>query len=295
MIEEIMVGLVVTIVGTLIIYTFRLNQLYVVVPRLFSNSPLTTKGKLVELRVFNKGRAAEVEIRITLDPGVSYEIIASSDSTSSLRNSTVTIPRIPPGDDYSVLLLVEGGDFNNDRISGISSASTKGRLLRELTEVPPNFGKLLLGGIALIMLSVAPFASLEGYSKWQDIKNHDRVDQLEKSLGNVWENLDHYSNSEYRKHYSGGEFPIHLIGTVRNAKHVILKFRVINRAAAPLELHSIAEWPFSDGETEPWKYSKYQTQKISPGATEDFDVFLFWPKGKLDAATISFTMSLGML
>jgi len=111
MLEKFVLGLIVSALGALLIYAFRVRQLYVVIPRLFSVSSITTNGKLVEIRAYNKGRGIEEDVTINLDPSLKYEIVASTDSSCTLGQSTIRIPRIPPGNDFSVLLLVEGGDF----------------------------------------------------------------------------------------------------------------------------------------------------------------------------------------
>ncbi len=293
MLEELVIGLVVTVVGALIIYSFRVKQLYVVVPRLFSNSLLTTNGKLVEIRVFNKARTAELDIKITLDPAIKYELVASTDNTSRLEKTGIIIPRLPAGDDYSVLLLVEGGDFNKERISTISSVSTKGKLLNKIEDVPPNIGNLILGAIGVIFLLAIPIGLIEGLSKWESAKQAHHLAKLEESLDHAWEDIERYSSSEFSNQYLYGEFPIHLVEVTRVGTRAKLKFRVINKAAAILELGYRAEWPFEDKEPEPWKYLPFKGLNVEPASTKDIDIFLFWPKGEKGQALVSFTMSVG--
>lgn len=287
------VGLVVTLLGTLLIYAFKARQLYLVVPRLFSNYLLSMNGKLVELRVFNKGRSAETDVRIALDPELTYEIVASTDSTSRIVDSTIDVPRVPPGDDYSVLLLVEGGTFTNSRISGVSSATTKGRVLDQLTEVPPNAGKALLAVIFVLALIGAPIAGFEGFDAWKKNLEKKELAALNAALDNRWSDLERYSNSGFAKLYGAGEFPFHQTSITRNGSRVKVIFTVINRAAAELELSVRPEWPFNNDDPEPWKSSVYESVKIGAASSDTIDLELYWPKGAKGAAEFKFSYSVG--
>lgn len=293
MIDNLIVGLAVTIIGTLLIYAFKVKQLYLVVPRLFSKSALSNKGKVVEVRIFNRGRSAEVDVQVTLDPGVSYEIVASTDSTSTINNSTISIPRLPPGDDYSVLLLIEGGDFTNERISGLSSSTTKGKIFKELDNVPPNAGKAFLTVLATLLIAATPIAGIEGYQAWENSKKHSHFVELTKSLGQEWSGLEAYAESNFGKYYTAGEFPIHLLEKRRKGKRVVLMFHLINRAAASLEVDLIVNSPFYNKDPKPWLSTAYKTITVLPATTKKIEVILFWPKGKVEEAEFNFIMSVG--
>ncbi len=293
MIENVAVGLVVTLLGTLLIYAFKARQLYLVMPRLFSNYLLSTNGKLVELRVFNKGRSAETDVRIALDPELTYEIVASTDSTSTIVNSTIDVPRVPPGDDYSVLLLVEGGTFSNSRISGISSASTKGRVLDQLTEVPPNAGTALLAVIFGLALIGTPIAGLEGFDVWKKNQEKKELAELNAALDNRWSDLERYSNSGFAKLYGAGEFPFHQTSITRNGSRVKVTFTVINRAAAELEVRVRPEWPFNDDDPAPWESSIYVSVTVGAASNDAIDLELYWPKGEKGSAGFKFSYSVG--
>lgn len=293
MIENVLVGLVVTLLGTLLIYAFKARQLYLVVPRLFSNYLLSTNGKLVELRVFNKGRTAETDLRITLDPELKYEIVASTDSTSKIENSAISVPRVPPGDDYSVLLLVEGGTFTNSRISGISSATTKGRVLEQLDEVPPNAGNALLAVIFGLALLATPIAGIEGFQAWKKNEEKKESAELYSALNNSWSDLESYSSSGFAKLYGVGEFPLHQTSISRNGSRVKVTFTVINRAAAELNVRVSPNWPFKDDDPEPWKSSIYETDKVGAASQSTIELELYWPKEKKGAAEFKFSFSVG--
>jgi hypothetical protein len=293
MIEQVVVGLIVALFGALVIYAFRTKQLYLVIPRLFSFSELSAKGKLVEIRIFNKGKTAELDVQITLDPAGSYDIVASTDSTCDLKSSTIAVPRVAPGDDYSVLILVEGVDLTTRSISRLSSTTTKGKILNELSEVPPNTGNALLLFIGIILVAASPIAVMEGYEIWKNQKLEERIEELSSNLTGEWTELERYAESEFSRLYTFGEFPIHLSNTIRSGQHVTFMYKVINRAAAPLDLRIKPEWPFESEDPYPWESDYYKISTIQPHASEIIEIDLFWPSGKPGTASFNFDMSVG--
>lgn len=293
MIEKLVVALAATVLGSLLIYAFKLKQLYLVVPRLFSSSFLSTKGKLVEVRIFNRGKGAETDVQISFDPDISYEIVASTDSTCSLQNSTVQIPRISPGDDYSVLLHVEGGDFHNERISGISSATTRGKVLKDLAEVPPNLGNAILGLVGILLLAATPIAGIEGYEAWQESKAQEHEAEVVEALDHKWTEIGKYASSSFSKLYTLGEFPIHFVEQHRVGQRVLVKFLLINKAAAQLDTRLEAKWPFSEDEPEPWWNTYYKSKATLPVSNSEIEILLFWPKEKTGKAEFQFQLSVG--
>lgn len=297
MLEKLIIGLAVTALGTLLLYAFRVKQLYVVIPRLFSVSVLTTNGKIAEIRTYNKGRSPEEDVRIALDPGLKYEIIASSDSTCTLDSSAIKIPRIPPGDDFSVLLLVEGGEFTRERLSTISSKSTKGKLLSGIENIPPNAGNALLTAIAFLAVMSAPIVGLDYYHESEKlaaekIKSTElaRLDYLHKE---GWSELGRYSASAFRKYYPDGEFPIHQTRVERKGETVEIQFRIVNKAAAELQLSALSEWPYKSEDPRIWESRNIFTHKVEPQSANNLTIKLYYPKSKNGEASINFLLSVG--
>lgn len=297
MLEKLIIGLAVTTVGTLLVYAFRVKQLYVVIPRLFSVSVLTTNGKIAEVRTYNKGRSTEEDVLIALDPSLKYEIVASSDSTCVLESSAIKIPRIPPGDDFSVLLLVEGGDFSRERLSTISSKSTKGKLLNGIENVPPNAGTALLVAVAFLVLMASPIAGIDYYYKSKKVAAEEmtasrlaRLDYLRKE---GWNNLDRYSASAFREHYPDGEFPIHQTKVERKGDVVEIQFRIVNKSAAELRLSALSEWPYKADDPRTWEGRNIFVHKVEPQSANNLTIKLYYPKAKKGEATIEFQLSVG--
>lgn len=282
MIEKILLGLVVTIFGSIVLYTFRVRQLYVVIPRLFSVSALTSKGKIVEVRVFNKSRATEEDVIVSLSPDRTYEIVASTDSSPILDSNSIRIPRIPPGDDYSVLMLVEGGVFTKNEISTISSKATKGKLIEGVENVPPNTGSFVLGIVAFLFVLATPLAGVELYNQWKgSVKERERVEKIESLsfLSDIgWESLDEYALSNLSKSYSQGEFPLFQKKMERDGDVVIVTFAIVNKTAAPLEVIAVVDSSYYEQDPRPWENSISESETVNPGGSSDLSLRVFWPK-----------------
>ena len=125
------ITLAATIVGGLIVAAIlgwiRKPRLVVLVPRSFSYSQITDRGHLVEISIFNRGFKTEEAIDVTLNHTLRYELIGSNNQDAQVANNRITVPRIGPSDDATVLLLVEPGIFKPDDITQCLSKETKGR------------------------------------------------------------------------------------------------------------------------------------------------------------------------
>lgn len=297
MLEQIVIALAASIVGALLLYTFRVKQLYVVIPRLFSVSILSTDGKIVELRTFNRGRFPEEDVLIALDPSLKYEIIASSDSTCVFEKSSIKIPRIPPYDDFSVLLLVEGGEFSKDRLSTISSKTTKGKLISGIENIPPNAGKALLMVITLLVVMAAPLAGVDYYYDMKKTAEKemaaDRLARLDYLVKDGWSNLEQYSASAFRDEYSKGEFPIHQTKIERKGDIVEIQFRIVNEAAAELQISVFSESPYSANDPAPWENRDVFSHKVGPRDANNLTLKFFYPRAISGTATIEFRLLTG--
>jgi hypothetical protein len=287
MVENFVVGLAITLLGALLLYAFKVRQLYVVIPKLFSASSLTSNGKLVEIRTINRGRLTEEDVQIGLDNSLRYEIVASSDSSCTLNSTTISIPRVPPMDDFSVLLLVEGGEFTKERLSTISSKNTKGKILPGIEHVPPNAGTLLLGLLLFVSVIFLPVFGVEYYQSSAKARQLSKLEYLKKD---GWGDLARYSQSEFRGRYSDGEFPIHLVKVLRKADIVEIEFRVVNKSAAALTVSLYSSWPHENEDPRPWEDRNIYASKVQPQDASNIMVKLYYPKGKKGDAAAKFLL-----
>lgn len=288
MFEKLVAALLATVLGALLLYVFRLRQLYVLIPRLFSVSQLTSTGKIVELRVYNKSRGTEEDITVSLEPSRTYEIVASTDATASLNGAVIHVPRIPPGDDYSLLLLVENGDLTKDHISTVSSKTTKGKVLSKLEEVPPNAGNVLLAIFAVVLIAGGPVAAIKQYDQWRLAHTLDELDYLKKS---GWSNYERYADSDLVGSYGKGEFPIYQMDVRRVGDAVIVPFKVVNNTAGEMEISATPERLYGESDPEPWRRTIVESKAVEPMGDGVMEITLYWPKKKSGSTAISFSIS----
>lgn len=139
----------------------RKPRLIVLVPKLFSYSALSTKGQLAEISIFNRGFKTEELIELELELSLQYELVGKTNNDARLLNNKISIPRIGPGDDVTILLLVEGANkFTQNEIIDCLSKESKGIKVPNLTDVPPTGSqRIQLVG----MLVVLPIILYLGY------------------------------------------------------------------------------------------------------------------------------------
>lgn len=125
-------------------------RLVVLVPRTFSYSQITERGQLVEVTVFNRSFKTEEAIDVTLNPQLSYEMLGSNSQDALVAKNRIKISRIGPGDEVTVLLVVENGVFKPDDIAQTLSKETKGKTVSKLEEVPPT-GSQRIGLVAFLI------------------------------------------------------------------------------------------------------------------------------------------------
>lgn len=132
--------LVATLVGGLLLAGLlgwiRKPRLIVLVPKQFSYSQISDRGHLVEISVLNRGFKTEDTVEVILNNALRYELLGANSQDATVAQNKISIPRIGPSDDVTVLLLVEGGPFKRDDIVQCLSKETKGTVVAKLEEVP---------------------------------------------------------------------------------------------------------------------------------------------------------------
>lgn len=293
MIEGVVIGVAAMLLGTLIIFIFRLRQLYVVVPNLFTCSALSEKGKIVEIQIFNRGRLSENSIEVPLSPDSDYEILASTDERCSLNGQTLALPRLAPDDHYSVLLLVENENFGNDTVSGVSSSTTKGKKIAELASVPMNYGLAVIVTLFLLAAMSTPVSIAMAFDWYEEKEHAAKLDQLKESLDLKWQGLDYYSKTEFSENYKTGEFPIHIEDIQKKGDLLNIRVRLVNKSAAQLEGRIFARSPFE------YKGPKYifsadlVTVNVEPMSADTISMEVYWPSERNGDLKISFDLNVG--
>ena len=85
--QTILIGVVIVGLGALLLYIFKIRQLYIVVPTLYGYSDLTSKGKVFEVKLYNKSLQMEEDIQVTMPSDFSYSIIATDNNAVKLESN----------------------------------------------------------------------------------------------------------------------------------------------------------------------------------------------------------------
>lgn len=231
LLSKIIPSVAIALLVALILYAFKVRQLYLLVPKMFGYGGLTGKGKIVELRAFNKGRSMEEEIHIDMPPALTYELIASDHPDIKLEKNKVILSRLSPMSELSMILLAEGSIEAENFTPTITSKTTKGKVVKRLEEVPPNIGTVLMwaGGFLVFMFVLFYIPPL--VSDYQKTKTLERYAFLGKS---GWRGIDRYVSSDARASYPGSEFPLVVTAANRVGDVYEVTFTATNKTAAPL-------------------------------------------------------------
>jgi hypothetical protein len=232
--EKVIIGLVLFAVTSIVAYLFRMRQLYVASPKLFRHAPISKNGSLCELIVYNKGNQVEENILVELDPELKGELLASSSSDISFERSTMKIERLHKGEEASAMLLIENGLLDATKIITVSSKGTKGRVLKKVSDVPPNYAMAFLA--LAFSLGIFPMM-IYGTRTYEKLHSEYVEYKLKPSYLLGWKDLSRYYGSDLRASYSDQEFPIRFLHREFDGKKKsFLVFEVYNKTAAPLEV-----------------------------------------------------------
>ena len=132
-----MTSIVLAVVGGLVVAAIvglvRMRRLRFYLPRLFSDSLLTDRGTLTELVIANRGFVyPEERIHVTL-PHLRYQLVGSTARGSSLDRNVLTIPRLAARQEVRVILLVEGGGFDEKGLATVQSKEAVGKPIKDPT------------------------------------------------------------------------------------------------------------------------------------------------------------------
>jgi hypothetical protein len=241
-IEKIGIGVIAAVIAGLVMYSFRIRQLYLLVPKMFGYSALTEKGKIIEIRVFNRGRAMEEEVYIDMPTALTYELIAADHPDVRLDKNKLIFTRISPKSEVSMVLLVEGAIENESFSPSLSSKTTKGKVVKKLEEVPQNRGdSVLVIVITILFLSALFFLPV----KWFDYHRKQKEEKIIKAYSFLkddgWREYERALSSEVLAGYSGFEFPILFRSAKRKGNYIEVQFLAINKTAAPLQVTAFFE------------------------------------------------------
>lgn len=232
-IKEIVIGLVLFLLTSLLAYLFRMRQLYLSSPKLYKKSSLSSNGGLCEVKVFNRGNHSEEEISVSFDPGLSVELLATDCGELSVKDNKISISRLHKLKDASAVLLVEGGEFETNKIISFSSKATDGKILKSDKDVPFNYAI----GFTLISLMIFLLPAIWfGFGLVRDARVWYAKHQLQSVIQKGWVDIGNYYSSDIRDSYSDFEFPI----SIKEAELMprgdySVAVELYNKTAAPLD------------------------------------------------------------
>lgn len=269
------VGIAAALFGAAILYAFRMRQLYLLIPRMFSHCALFDKGKLVEIKVFNRGNNMEEGVEIVIPPELKCELLASELPGIELQKNTIKINRLAQKSEASILLLIEGEIAENNFCPSLTSKLAKGKQFKKQDEIPPNAGSaILLIGLALAFLSMMFYAPNKYFEYKQTEEERERKEILAQysyldEMG--WKGIDKYIESGLSKAYSEFEFPLVANSAKLEGKVLSMSFTATNKTAAILKVTAYFQ---STEKTENFSFSKESVfdLEVKPMGSKEFVV-----------------------
>lgn len=292
------ISISIILIATGLLYIFRVRQLYLCVPKLFTYNELTTKGQTIEIKIFNKSRKTEENILVDFDPLISLEMIAATNSGATINKNALHINRLPALTEISVIFIAEGEKFTHESVSSISSKDTKGTIYTKENEIPPNWANLTFSFAAPLILIVGLIFGMNTYFDHQrdEIINEKqlKIKSLDHHKKDGWIKLDRYALSELRNSYSDTELPLTALSQEINKRIYNGRFKIINNTAAWLE-YSASVINTSDIKSDKYIVGEYIFDiRVEPKGTKTSTIKKHLPKGvDLSDIYVQFVLSYG--
>lgn len=236
----ILAGLVVA--GMVAFFTMR--RLYLFIPRLFSYSNLSDQGAMIELNLLNKGFMSEEQIQVALKPTRQYRLVSSTVDSVVLDAGIIKVPRLSSGQEVSIVLLVEGGEFTPDEIVSATSKDAKAQILKNHPS-QASAAHNLIWLILVLLLVVAPSVWIGSLITEFDGRNVYTIleDQFSPGLDakreylkkTKWENFDKFFSSGMYRYFPDQTFPIEGITISRNGDTADIHVSLHNATPKRLE------------------------------------------------------------
>lgn len=236
---KIIVTIVAALLASAIIGLVKKRRLFLVVPKLFSFSQLSDKGKIIELTIINRGFKTEEKIEIQLNPTCTYELVASTDGSTVLHKNKISVERLSGEDEITAIVLTEGKEFTREDIISVSSKETKGKLVKRLEDILPS-SRLILIFIIIFGLFFSFIFSLPTILEFvrKDISAGVKELKVQKNFhkGEGWMITESYYESGISKYYKENELPIQVDSPIRREDTVSVTINISNKTEKILKL-----------------------------------------------------------
>jgi len=274
MINEIFVGLVVTILGTILIYFYKKRQLYAVIPKMYEFSYFSDNGTVCELKFFNKGINIEEEILLEINADKKLELLSASTSSIILSENKIKIPRLFSDTEASMILSIDDGRLSSKDLISITSKNIKGKIYNDVLEVPPSSRSVIYWLLAISLLVSIFYFNLPdkiinyfNSSKTELINTTSKVNTELISKG--WSSLNRYYSSELSDSYSDEEFPIRFVSMKQNGKLIKVTYEIINKSALPINVTVQDTMVDYKKTSENKKWHNYREEKVIKPLSKD--------------------------
>lgn len=233
---------------------FKRRKLYIIVPKLFSHSELSSSGQVIELNVRNKGARTEEDIRVALNPKLSYEVIASTlPGLTVSHGGVIHIQRLSKSEEVSIVLTAEQGEFLQDSVLSISSKETKGEIKKKTQDAEDTTAL----EAAIVLTFVFLFMPAVGYFGGNIIMEEivpkmntevERHQALKASLSDSgWDDINRFVDSDTFTSF-GGEWPFNVSFPTRNGELLVFSITFKNKTAQVMEVSVYTRSVFDDKE-----------------------------------------------
>lgn len=288
MLEKVLVGLSIPLVVALIVYIFKIRQLYLLVPKMFGHeNALSSKGKIVEIRVWNRGKAMEEDVHVEMPPQLSYTLLASDQAGMKLDSNRLTLARLSPLSEASAVLLAEGEFTAEGFAPSLTSKAAKGTVLKRIEDLPGNFGHIAVSVALVFGLMIGIFSLGTGAIKaWEDFQARRWTAQTKDG----WK-LGNFAASNFSESYNGSDFPVAIKSITRKGDKISVTFTLANKATNDVEFSAYLTLGDKDKDRLLSSTTAAFNRSVAPFQAKDFELSAELPRGFLDAQNLRISFS----
>jgi hypothetical protein len=172
-----------------------------------------------------------------MPPNLTYELLASDHTDVKLEKNKVILSRMSPMSDISLILLAEGSIDGDTFIPSITSKTSKGKVLKNSQNIPPNYGSFLISvciGILLVTLMLIGPKKYSEYKQQVVLKNYSYL------TDDGWTGFEIFLHTDYAQSYSKKEFPLAFTGVKKVGENTYeLNFIATNKTTLPLTIDTL--------------------------------------------------------
>jgi hypothetical protein len=292
MVTQAIIAVVTALAIAGIVALFKRRRIFLVSPRLLAHSALSRTGHVLEITVLNRGIASEEEISVSLNPRCEYELLAASTPDVSVDAGNLTIPRLVPEDEFTVILQAEGPNDPEQRILQATSKSSKVRVVDRYENVGPTtcelgvmsaFGVLVLAvlffvGRDVILPYSEPEEQVASYSRPEtptpDPTIEARIDSY-RALG--WTVDEDWITSPLSTRYKSGSLPVRVLPSSRRGNLINVPIEFSNQFDGVMKVSARLISPAGEG-PEPSTDDILFTLSIYPGTSSKKTLAAYLPR-----------------